>query len=82
MYALDVVAGVATVVRMEDTWHKSSYSSAEAACVEVAWRKSSYSGGGNACVEVGDLPGHVAVRDSKDPAGRSCRSGRDSGRRS
>jgi hypothetical protein len=35
------------------------------------WRKSSYSGtnGGN-CVEVArDLPGVVAVRDSKDPAG-------------
>jgi len=35
------------------------------------WRKSSYSGsnGGN-CVEVADnLPGVVAVRDSKDPGG-------------
>lgn len=35
------------------------------------WRKSSYSGsnGGN-CVEVaGNLPGLVAVRDSKDPHG-------------
>jgi Domain of unknown function (DUF397) len=35
------------------------------------WRKSSYSGsnGGN-CVEVaGNLPGIVAVRDSKDPDG-------------
>jgi hypothetical protein len=35
------------------------------------WRKSSYSGsnGGN-CVEVADnLPGVIAVRDSKDPAG-------------
>jgi hypothetical protein len=35
------------------------------------WRKSSYSGsnGGN-CVEVArNLPGLVAVRDSKDPAG-------------
>jgi Domain of unknown function (DUF397) len=35
------------------------------------WRKSSYSGnnGGN-CVEVaGNLPGVVAVRDSKDPDG-------------
>ena len=35
------------------------------------WRKSSYSGtnGGN-CVEVArNLPGIVAVRDSKDPAG-------------
>lgn len=38
-------------------------------CAE--WRKASYSSvnGGN-CVEVaGNLPGIVAVRDSKDPAG-------------
>ncbi|MFI5834735.1 DUF397 domain-containing protein [Micromonospora sp. NPDC051300] len=37
----------------------------------VRWRKSSRSNGqGGACVEVaGDLPGVVAVRDSKDPAG-------------
>jgi hypothetical protein len=37
----------------------------------ATWRKSSYSGtnGGN-CVEVaGNLPGVVAVRDSKDPDG-------------
>jgi hypothetical protein len=35
------------------------------------WRKSSYSGGnGGQCVEVGaNLPGVVAVRDSKDPDG-------------
>jgi hypothetical protein len=35
------------------------------------WRKSSYSGGnGGACVEVArNLPGAVAVRDSKDPDG-------------
>ncbi|HXP21007.1 MAG TPA: DUF397 domain-containing protein [Streptosporangiaceae bacterium] len=38
---------------------------------DAVWRKSSYSGdnGGN-CVEVaGNLPGAVAVRDSKDPSG-------------
>ena len=37
----------------------------------VAWRKSSYSGdNGGACVEVArNLPGVVAVRDSKNPAG-------------
>lgn len=37
------------------------------------WRKSSYSGGsGGNCVEVaGNLPGEVAVRDSKDPDGPS-----------
>lgn len=37
----------------------------------VKWRKSSYSSanGGN-CIEVaGNLPGIVAVRDSKDPDG-------------
>ena len=35
------------------------------------WRTSSYSGGnGGTCVEVADnLPGVVAVRDSKDPDG-------------
>jgi hypothetical protein len=35
------------------------------------WRKSSYSGGsGGNCVEVAaNLPGVIAVRDSKDPAG-------------
>lgn len=37
----------------------------------AAWRKSSYSGnGGNTCVEVArNLPGAIAVRDSKDPEG-------------
>ena len=34
-------------------WHKSSYSSQDGNCVEVAT----------------NLPGTVAVRDSKDPAG-------------
>jgi hypothetical protein len=35
------------------------------------WRKSSYSGSnGGGCVDVADnLPGVVAVRDSKDPSG-------------
>ncbi|MBG0814835.1 DUF397 domain-containing protein [Planomonospora sp. ID82291] len=34
------------------------------------WRKSSYSTDGGNCVEVaGNLPGVVAVRDSKDPDG-------------
>lgn len=38
---------------------------------KAAWRKSSYSGGTNDnCVEVaGNLPGVVAVRDSKNPSG-------------
>ena len=37
----------------------------------AVWRKSSRSNGsGGACVEVaGNLPGVVAVRDSKDPRG-------------
>lgn len=55
-------------------WRKSSYSgNGGGDCVEVAlsWRKSSYSGNGGAdCVEVArDMPGTVAVRDSKDPEG-------------
>jgi Domain of unknown function (DUF397) len=34
------------------------------------WLKSSYSSNGGDCVEVArNLPGVVAVRDSKDPAG-------------
>lgn len=34
------------------------------------WRKSTRSGSSGNCVEVADnLPGVVAVRDSKDPAG-------------
>ena len=37
------------------------------------WRKSSYSGSnGGGCVDVADnLPGIIAVRDSKDPYGPS-----------
>jgi hypothetical protein len=37
----------------------------------LIWRKASYSGtNGGGCVEVArNLPGVVAVRDSKDPAG-------------
>jgi hypothetical protein len=39
----------------------------------AAWRTSSYSGGnGGQCVEVAaNLPGIVAVRDSKHPAGQA-----------
>jgi len=37
---------------------------------KAAWRKSSHSGQTSNCVEVaGNLPGGVAVRDSKRPAG-------------
>jgi hypothetical protein len=36
----------------------------------AVWRKSTRSGGnGGNCVEVTNLPGTVAVRDSKDPNG-------------
>ncbi|MBE8477502.1 DUF397 domain-containing protein [Streptomyces justiciae] len=30
------------------------------------WRKSSYSGGANDCIEIAELPGRIAIRDSKD----------------
>lgn len=34
------------------------------------WRKSSHSGGtGGECVELAAVPGHVLLRDSKDPDG-------------
>ncbi len=37
---------------------------------DARWRKSRYSGGNNECVEIADnLPGLIAVRDSKDPDG-------------
>ncbi|MFD0368559.1 DUF397 domain-containing protein [Streptomyces sp. NPDC059071] len=59
-------------------WRKSSYSGPNGGeCIECAplgsatWRKSSYSGDtGGQCIEVADLDAaHIAVRDSKDPAG-------------
>jgi hypothetical protein len=59
---------------LEWHWRRSSYSgNGGGNCVEVGalWRRSSYSGNGGAnCVEVArNLPGDVAVRDSKDPDG-------------
>jgi Domain of unknown function (DUF397) len=42
------------------------------------WQKSSYSNGQANCVEVArNLPGIVAVRDSKDPDGELLRVSRD-----
>ncbi|MGW1889658.1 DUF397 domain-containing protein [Streptomyces sp. NPDC002004] len=37
----------------------------------TSWKKSSFSGGGegNACVEVAHQDTHMAIRDSKAPAG-------------
>ncbi len=32
------------------------------------WRKSSHSAGEGQCVEITDLPGGIAVRDSKNPS--------------
>ena len=55
-------------------WRTSSYSGQNGACVEVAvipaWRTSKYSGQNGNCVEVArNLPGIVAVRDSRDRGG-------------
>ncbi|MGW4344424.1 DUF397 domain-containing protein [Streptomyces sp. NPDC004690] len=58
-------------------WRKSSYSGDTGGqCVECAplngatWSKSSYSGNtGGECLEYADLSAHVALRDSKNPAG-------------
>jgi hypothetical protein len=37
---------------------------------DAHWRKSSFSGDtGGDCVEVADLRPHIAIRDSKNPAG-------------
>ncbi|SCG70517.1 protein of unknown function [Micromonospora echinaurantiaca] len=44
-------------------------STTSAALASAGWRKSSHSGDEGACVEVAAIPGTVAVRDSKDPAG-------------
>ena len=36
----------------------------------ATWRKSTRSsGGGSNCVQVAHLPGHIAIRDSKNPEG-------------
>ncbi len=47
------------------------------------WRKSAYSNNGGACVEVArNLPGVVAVRDSKNPGGPALIFTRRTGKRS
>jgi hypothetical protein len=55
-------------------WRTSSYREQKGACIEVAvvpvWHTSTYSGTNGSCVEVArNLPGVVAVRDSKDRSG-------------
>ncbi len=50
-------------------WHTSSYSAGSGNCVQVGWRTSSYSAGNGGCVQVAPAPGHVLVRDSKNPTG-------------
>ncbi|WP_406353787.1 DUF397 domain-containing protein [Streptomyces sp. NBC_00658] len=58
-------------------WRKSSYSGDTGGdCIECApigtaeWRKSTYcASSGSDCLEVADLTPHIAVRDSKNPAG-------------
>jgi hypothetical protein len=58
-------------------WRKSSFSGDTGGeCVECAplgtatWRKASYSGDtGGQCIEIADLTAHIAIRDSKHPAG-------------
>jgi len=37
--------------------------------IRPMWRKSTYSNGSSSCVETATVPGAVAVRDTKDPAG-------------
>jgi len=55
----------------ERSWRKSSYSGAQAECVEVGtWRKASYSGTAELnCVEVADVTDLILVRDTTTRAG-------------
>lgn len=53
-------------------WRTSSYSGSNGSCVEVGvWRKASCSGSNGNCVEVDTVGRFVAVRDSKNAAGRA-----------
>ncbi|MGB6161418.1 MAG: DUF397 domain-containing protein [Pseudonocardiaceae bacterium] len=51
------------------TWHMSSYSYGQGACVQVGWRTSSYSYGHGNCVQVAPSADRVLVCDSKHPDG-------------
>jgi hypothetical protein len=45
-------------------------SAAALALTRAAWHKSSRSsGGGSNCIEIAQLPGRIAIRDSKNPEG-------------
>ena len=56
--------------------HPHEVGGPDLACAQ--WRKSSYSNGQANCVEIAtNLPGLVAVRDSKDPDGPSLAIGLD-----
>ena len=46
------------------------------------WRKSTYSNSSSNCLEAAHVPGAVAVRDTKDPAGPRLASQPNAGRRS
>ena len=50
-------------------WRKSSFSGADANCVEIGWRKSSFSAEDSNCVELARDEGRVLARDSKNPDG-------------
>ena len=55
-------------------WRKSSFSTDQAACVEIAypdWRKSSFSSETSSCVEIAYPAAEptVGIRDSKNPTG-------------
>jgi len=65
--------------KLDVVWRKASRSNADGTCVEVAalaateWRKSARSGASNNCVEVAtNMPGAVAIRDSKVRTGLRC----------
>jgi hypothetical protein len=46
-----------------------AWTSADELARRAPWRKSSWSSAANGCVEAADVPGVIAVRDSRDPHG-------------